>query len=61
MLNRIINIKYKYLKTTSPRTNKGLILIELLVLDRNTWNHLIVCKQISSNSFKSKIVSNLGS
>ena len=24
--------------------------MELLVLDRNTWNHLTVCKQMSSGS-----------
>ena len=30
-------------------------MVELLVLDTNTWNHLTVCKQISSNSFKNKI------
>ena len=29
--------------------------IELLVLDNNTWNHLTVCKQISSSSFKNNV------
>ena len=29
--------------------------IELLVLDKNTWNHLIVCKQVNSGSFKNVI------
>ena len=28
---------------------------KLLVLDNNTWNHLIVCKQMSSGSFKNVI------
>ena len=26
--------------------------VELLSLNSNTWNHLTVCKQISSGSFK---------
>ena len=26
--------------------------IELFVLDSNTWNHLTVCKQMSSSLFK---------
>ena len=29
-----------------------LYLIELLVLDSNVWNHLTVCKQMNSGSFK---------
>ena len=34
-------------------------LIELLMLDRNTWNHLTVCKQMSSkNHFKIDIPAN---
>ena len=29
--------------------------IELLVFDRNTWNHLILCRQMSANNlFKNK-------
>ena len=31
---------------------KILYWIELLVLDNNTWNHLTVCKQMDSGSFK---------
>ena len=27
----------------------------MILVDRNTWNHLTVCKQISPNSFKNEI------
>ena len=29
--------------------------IELLVLDSSTWNHLTVCKQMSSGSFENNV------
>ena len=32
--------------------NIELYKIELFVLDRNTWNHLIECKQMSPGSYK---------
>ena len=32
-------------ETTSLCANKGLILNRIIVLDNNTQNHLIVCKQ----------------
>ena len=32
--------------------SKWLMIIELLVLHSSTWNHLTVCKQMSSDSFK---------
>ena len=35
------------------------IKLELLVLDGNTWKHLTVCEQMSSNSFKNKITNKL--
>ena len=30
--------------------------IELLVLDSNTWNHLAVCKQMSSGLFRNNVI-----
>ena len=32
------------------------ILIELLVLDNNTWNPLTVCKQMSSDTFTNNVI-----
>ena len=34
-----------------------IMIIELLMLTSNTWNHLTVCKQMSSGSFKNNITS----
>ena len=31
------------------------MIIELLVLNNNTWNHLTMCKQMSSGLFKNKV------
>ena len=58
MLNKIISIKYKYLKpfncvqikllvlailgTIWLSANKWFILNRLLLLDSNTWNHLMI-------------------
>ena len=33
--------------------------IELLMLDCNTWNHLTVCKQMSSGLFRNKVTNKL--
>ena len=41
MFNLVINITLQYL--------------ESVVLDNNTWNHLTVCKQMSSGSFKNNV------
>ena len=46
MVNRIISIRYQYLKSFNC------VQIKQLVLDINTWNHLTVCKQMSYDSFK---------
>ena len=32
--------------------------IELFVLDRNTWNYLVVCKQMRSGSLKKMLPTN---
>ena len=32
---------------------------ELLVLDRNTWNHLVCCKPMNSDSFKNNVTNKL--
>ena len=34
------------------RKSFNYVQIKLLVLDSTTWNHLTVCKQMSSDSFK---------
>ena len=44
--NRIISVKYEYLKPFNCMH------LKLFVLDNNNWNYLTVCKQISSDLFK---------
>ena len=39
-------------------SNKWVMLKELLVLNSSTWNHLIVSKQIRSNSLKMELPTN---
>ena len=43
--NKIISVKYKYLKPFYC------MLIKLLVLDSNSWYHLTLCQQMSSVLF----------
>ena len=53
MLNRIIREKYQYLKPFNC------VRIWLWELDRNTWNYLIVYKQMSSGLFKNNVANEL--
>ena len=38
-----------------PNNPFNCVQIKLLVLDRNTWNHLTVCERMTSASFKNVI------
>ena len=52
MLNRIISVKYQYLKLFNCVQTNYQYLKELFVLDRNAWNYFTECKQLSSGLFK---------
>ena len=45
LINKNTNVKYQYLKPFKWVQTNDQYWIELLVLDRNSWNHLTVCKK----------------
>ena len=48
MTGKLISFTQQYIKTFNC------VQIQLLVLDRNSWNPLIVCKQIIPGSFENR-------
>ena len=59
MIHRItVTLIFKTILFNSPTTWFNCVPIELLVLNSNTWNHLTVCKQLNSGSFKNTVTYN---
>ena len=50
---------FLYLKSFNYVQTNELYWTELLMLDRNTWNQLTVCKQISTGSLKRCYLQNI--
>ena len=56
-------VRKEYMKISNPVQTNDWYWIELLVFDRNTWNSIIVCKQMSynylfRNKFTNKVFTN---
>ena len=59
LILEIIIVKQQYSKPFNYVQTNNWYWIELLVLDRNTWNYVTLCKEMSSGSFENNVIAKL--